>query len=136
MACLPGVLPARVFEKISPFRSLVPAGPFISGPLGPLLAPPCSLLRCLRQPVLSGLPEASGGLKTVSTESRLYAFEDGRKEDCIMSLPLPEAEVPWTVLLKLSCLEGNELAAHTKHYGMKVVWVCSLQVHGFTRSRA
>jgi hypothetical protein len=27
------------------------------------------------------------------------------------------------VVLKVSCLEGNELAVHPKHYGMRVVGV-------------
>jgi hypothetical protein len=63
---------------------------------------------------------AENGLRVESTGSRLYAFGEEPEEVCELSLPLPE-EVSWMVLLKVSCLEGNEMAVHPKHYGMKVV---------------
>lgn len=71
--------------------------------------------------LLSGDAGVEQGLRGESTESRLYSFDAEGKEDCMLSLPLPEHAVPWMVLLKVSCLEGHELAVHPKHYGMKVV---------------
>ncbi len=59
-------------------------------------------------------------LRVDSTESALYAFGGELAEACVLALPLP-AEQPWMVLLKVSCLEGHELAMHPRHYGMKVV---------------
>jgi len=50
-----------------------------------------------------------------------YSFINTIKEDCKLALPLPQNNKPWMLLLKVSCLEGNEMAAHAKHYGMKVV---------------
>ena len=64
---------------------------------------------------------AENGLRVESTGSRLYAFGEEPEEVCELSLPLLEEEVSWMVLLKVSCLEGNEMAHHPKHYGMKVV---------------
>jgi hypothetical protein len=40
-----------------------------------------------------------------------------------LRLKIPVRKVPWMVLLKVSCMEGNELAVHPRHYGMKVVKV-------------
>jgi hypothetical protein len=61
------------------------------------------------------------GLRVASIGSRLYAFGEGPEEVCKLSLPLPEKKVSWMALLKVSCLEGNEMGHHPKHYGMKVV---------------
>ncbi len=55
--------------------------------------------------------------------SALYSFENDHPAPCELELPRPPGNKPWMLLLKLSCLEGNELAAHPKHYGMKVVSV-------------
>lgn len=52
-----------------------------------------------------------------------YSFTNTVKETCKLQLPLPPGNIPWMLMLKVSCLEGNELAAHVKHYGMKVVEV-------------
>lgn len=60
-------------------------------------------------------------LKTESTDSRLYAFGEEPEEVCELCLPLPENGASWMVLLKVSCLEGNEMAVHPMHYGMKVL---------------
>ena len=38
-----------------------------------------------------------------------------------LTLHLPEAGIPWMFLLKVSCLEGKELAWHPKNYGMRVI---------------
>jgi hypothetical protein len=34
---------------------------------------------------------------------------------------VPEDDVQWIVLLKVSCLEENEVDVHPKNYGMKVL---------------
>lgn len=62
------------------------------------------------------------GLSVKDAESPLYPVNSKTKTTCVLSLPLP-AKGDWMAVLKLSCLEGNEMAAHTKHYRMKVVEV-------------
>lgn len=73
--------------------------------------------------LLYGDLEKENGLRTEHTESKLYAFGKEPKELCELRLSLPDSG-EWIVLLKVSCLEGNELAVHPKHYGMKVVKGC------------
>lgn len=70
--------------------------------------------------LLYGDLEKENGLRTEHAESKLYAFGKEPKEVCELRLLLPDYG-DWAVLLKVSCLEGNELAVHPKHYGMKVV---------------
>lgn len=70
--------------------------------------------------ILFGDLEKENGLRTQYTESKLYGFGEENKEVCELRLSLPE-DGDWIVLLKVSCFEGNELAVHPKHYGMKVV---------------
>ncbi|MGN6400869.1 MAG: hypothetical protein ACTHMD_10465 [Flavisolibacter sp.] len=60
------------------------------------------------------------GLKADSVESPLYLFHSKAKARCILELPVPGRK-SWCLLLKLSSLEGNEMAVHPKHYRMKVV---------------
>jgi hypothetical protein len=71
--------------------------------------------------LLCGDALAENGLRTDSRESPLYAFGRLSKGECRLELELPQEPAPWMVLLKVSCLEGNELAVHPKHYGMRVV---------------
>lgn len=59
-------------------------------------------------------------LKTESVESQLYSFSNATKGKCILTLPKPKKN-DWMVLLKISCLEGNQMAVHHKHYRMVVV---------------
>lgn len=70
--------------------------------------------------LLHGDPGMERGLKTIRVESALYPYHSERESVCLLTLALPEAE-DWCLVLKLSSLEGNELAAHTKHYRMKVI---------------
>jgi hypothetical protein len=70
--------------------------------------------------LLFGDLETDNGLRTEHAESKLYAFGGEPKEICELNLSVPDAG-EWIVLLKVSCLEGNEMAVHAKHYGMKVV---------------
>lgn len=60
------------------------------------------------------------GLDTVSCESALYSIHSMAKIVCLMEVALPEHE-DWCLFLKINSLEGNEMAAHTKHYRMKVI---------------
>jgi hypothetical protein len=73
--------------------------------------------------IIYGDAGKENGLIINSVESKLYAFGEEPNEVCELCLPLPEGDEPWMILLKVSCLEGNEMAAHPKHYGMKVVKV-------------
>jgi hypothetical protein len=60
------------------------------------------------------------GLRTESTESPLYFYRDKTKAVCVLELDLPH-QVDWCVVLKVSSLEGNQLAAHPMHYRMRVI---------------
>jgi hypothetical protein len=42
-------------------------------------------------------------------------------KNCELSLHLPERNVSWMVLLKVSCLEGIEMVHHPMRYAMNVV---------------
>lgn len=70
-----------------------------------------------------GNPEEEAGLTVVAESSSLYSFTDRNIYDVELLLPLPAVGIPWMLLLKISCLEGNELGLHPKHYGIKVVAV-------------
>jgi hypothetical protein len=79
--------------------------------------------------LLHGDAGKEGGLSLESATSRLYDFQENGK--CQLELELPLENVPWMLLIKASCIEGNELAVHPRHYGMKVLKtgekaVCSL----------
>jgi hypothetical protein len=60
-------------------------------------------------------------LRLESTEPKLYAFGEEPSEAFELCLSLPSDRVSWMVVLKVSCLEGNEMATHPKHYWMKVL---------------
>jgi hypothetical protein len=60
------------------------------------------------------------GLRTESESSGVYRIGQAA-EKCRLQMVLPEK--PWIALLKVSCIEENEMALHPKHYGMKVVAV-------------
>jgi len=66
-----------------------------------------------------------GALRTDDISSALYSFAQVAPDNTELVLPLPDNNAPWLLLLKINCLEGNELAAHPKHYAMKVVKVNS-----------
>jgi hypothetical protein len=71
--------------------------------------------------MLCGDPATATSLRVETTESKLYAFGEEPDEKCELRLSLPEGDVSWMALLKVSCLEGNEMAHHPMHYAMKVV---------------
>jgi hypothetical protein len=60
------------------------------------------------------------GLITKSVESPLYSFNSNEQGKCCLELPHPR-KYDWMLLLKISCLEGDNLASHTKHYRLKVI---------------
>jgi hypothetical protein len=66
------------------------------------------------------------GFEIESDPSKLYDFND--KGSCVLRLELPVWNLPWMVLLKVSCMEGNELALHPRHYGLKVVKVSEVDI--------
>lgn len=70
--------------------------------------------------LLYGDATVDHSLMTASTSSPLFSFATKTPMHCELQLQLPN-EQPWMLLLKINCLEGNELAAHAKHYAMKVV---------------
>jgi hypothetical protein len=59
------------------------------------------------------------GLRIESEDSETYEIEKDYPADCKLRAVLPEQ--PWIALLKVNCIEGNELAGSPKLYGMKVV---------------
>jgi hypothetical protein len=71
--------------------------------------------------LLYGDASKDDGLRVDSVTSPPYSYATTKKSTCTLSLALPEKEQPWMVMLKISSLEGNELAHHPRHYGMKVV---------------
>ena len=54
-------------------------------------------------------------------ESRLFPISSRNEKPCRLEMPVPDKN--WIALLKVSCLEGKELAAASRNYGMKVVEV-------------
>ncbi len=60
------------------------------------------------------------GLKVEEETSEVYDIGQ-QNTDCRMLMVLPEKE--WMVVLKVSCIEGKEVAKAARNYGMKVVAV-------------
>jgi len=73
--------------------------------------------------LLHGDAMQEGSLAVEYAVSAPYSFSSAVKQTCKLELPLPRQVSSWMLLLKVSCLEGNEMAAHARHYGMKVVEV-------------
>ncbi len=71
--------------------------------------------------LLYGDARKENGLRTESEDSTVYEIEKSYKNNCRLSMVLPDQE--WVALLKVNCIEGNEPAASPKLYGMKVVSV-------------
>jgi hypothetical protein len=75
--------------------------------------------------LLYGDTTREAALRTDDISSALYSFAQAAPDNTELVLSLPDTDAPWMMLLKINCLEGNELAAHPKHYAMKVVKVHS-----------
>jgi len=71
--------------------------------------------------LLWGQPGKSKGLRVESDTSPLYEFGQKTTTECKLTINLPAKKMPWMVLLKLSCHEGNKPANMARNYGMKVV---------------
>jgi hypothetical protein len=71
--------------------------------------------------VLYGNALKEKGLRIHSVESPLFSFRKKTVTICELRIDMPPAGKPWLLLLKVNCLEGNELAHHHKNYAMKVV---------------
>lgn len=69
--------------------------------------------------LLYGDVSVENGLRTESTDSAVYVIKTDYKNDCRLSIVLPER--PWIALLKINTIEGNEAAASPKYYGLKVI---------------
>jgi hypothetical protein len=54
--------------------------------------------------------------------SKPYYFNANYFEGCVLTLPIPKSSINWMVLFKISCTEGNEMALHSKHYAMKIIY--------------
>ena len=71
--------------------------------------------------VLWGDVNSGERFKTDSVESALYSIRTEKKSVCVLELEKPVED--WCLLLKVTSHEGDQMAAHTKHYRMKVVGV-------------
>jgi hypothetical protein len=71
--------------------------------------------------LLYGDPSLTNGLRIDSDTSPLYSLNRKEATVCRLSLDLPHKKVPWMLILKISCHEGDSLALHCRHYGMKVI---------------
>ncbi|MGZ3951002.1 MAG: hypothetical protein ACXVBZ_06375 [Flavisolibacter sp.] len=72
--------------------------------------------------VLWGDVNSGERFKTDSVESALYSIRTEKESVCVLELEKPADD--WCLLLKVTSHEGDQMAAHTKHYRMKVVEVC------------
>jgi len=61
------------------------------------------------------------GLRVEEADSPVYRIEEDYGTECRLSLVLPPEGQPWMALLKVSCIEGRELAMASRNYGMKVI---------------
>jgi len=61
------------------------------------------------------------GLRVEEADSPVYRIAEDYSTGCQLSLVLPPEGQPWMALLKVSCIEGRELAAAPRNYGMKVI---------------
>ncbi len=73
--------------------------------------------------LLWGDATGDNSLQVRHHSSALYSYFDPDPPVCELELPLPATGPPWMAMLKIGGLEGNEIAHHPKHYGMKVVRV-------------
>jgi hypothetical protein len=73
--------------------------------------------------LLYGDVSVDNDLQVESTISKLYSFEDESKHTCMLSLPLPEAGVPWMAILKAICQEEDRPSINPRHFGMRVMAV-------------
>ena len=73
--------------------------------------------------LLCGDASIEKGLKLHSAESGLYSFLAAQNGICELQVAAAPANMPWLLLLKVNCLEGREMAMHSKNYGLRVIRV-------------
>lgn len=61
------------------------------------------------------------GLRIESEASPMYNYEKDPDQVCKLNLILPAKKTSWLVMLRLSCIENNELATHYRHHGAKII---------------
>ena len=74
--------------------------------------------------LLHGDPADETSLRTECDTSEHFVFKetiDVYRKKCTLSLILPENARPWMALIKVNCLEGNQMARSARHYGLKVL---------------
>lgn len=70
--------------------------------------------------LLYGDPSSKNKLRIESDTSPVYTFSKELNNDCSLTLALPAKKIPWMMLLRVTCREGNIPAVASRHHGMKV----------------
>ena len=70
-----------------------------------------------------GDPMKEKGLRVDSVESPVYPKEIEEPKTYLLKIEVPTTKQPWMALLRVACMEGNEMAYHPRHYAMKVMAV-------------
>jgi hypothetical protein len=71
--------------------------------------------------MLSGDCSVEHSVRIESESSDVFTINSKKDGGCRLSLPI--VRKPWFAVLKVSCIEGNEMAMSPRNYGMKVVAV-------------
>lgn len=72
--------------------------------------------------LLTGDAMVHNSLRVEDDRSDLYYFNQKYNATVLFQFIVP-VNTPYLLLLKVACMEGNEMAYHSKHYGMKVIGV-------------
>ena len=72
--------------------------------------------------LLTGDAMVHNSLRVEDDRSDLYYFNQKYTDTALFQFIVSD-NTPYLLLLKVACMEGNEMAYHSKHYGMKVVRV-------------
>ena len=72
--------------------------------------------------LVTGDAMVHNNLRVEDDRSDLYYFNQKYNTTVLFQFILPD-NTPYLLFLKAGCMEGNEMAYHSKHYGMSVVGV-------------
>ena len=72
--------------------------------------------------LLTGDAMVHNSLRVEDDRSDLYYFNQKYKATVLFQFIVPD-NTPYLLLLKVGCMEGNEMAYHPKHYAMKIIGV-------------
>ena len=72
--------------------------------------------------LLTGDAMVHNSLRVEDDRSDLYYFNQKYTASALFQFIVPD-NTPYLLLLKVACMEGEQMAYHAKHYGMKVVRV-------------